>query len=253
MAETGRIEDVEDVVARAAEARALAARMRARALERAAATPDGEAEARLNNASRVPGTVLRDEIVPPGPWSATIAKGHHLRIIDLAGQQAVDFLCYDRAEPLNRYNAGNTIKVNGQVHLSAGMALLSEFADVLMTIEADTIGHHDTIAGCCSAPSNYRRYGIAGTPNCRDNFIAGLTAHGLSASHLAANVNFFMYVPVLADGTTAIAEGLSRPGDYVDLRAARDVLVVISNCPQQYNPCNGWNPTPVRLIEWRPA
>jgi len=184
----------------------------------------------------------------PGPARS---PSHHLRTIDPAGRQAVDFLCYDRAEPENRYNAGNMIKVNGRARLSAGMALLSEFADVLMTIEADTVGHHDTIAGCCSGQSNFRRYGIAGTPNCRDNFIAGLKAHGLSACHLAANVNFFMYVPVLADGTTAIAEGLSRPGDYVDLRAARDVLVVLSNCPQQYNPCNGWNPTPVRLIEWR--
>jgi urea carboxylase-associated protein 1 len=250
MTEGLRIEDVEDVETRAAEARALAARMHTAALARAAAARGDAAEARLRQATRIQGTILRDEIVPPGPWSGTIEKGHHLRIIDLAGQQAVDFLCYDRADPENRYNAGNTIKVNGRAQLSAGMALLSEFADVLMTIEADTVGHHDTIAGCCSAQSNFRRYGIAGTPNCRDNFITGLKAHGLAACHLAANVNFFMYVPVLADGTTAIAEGLSRPGDYVDLRAERDVLVVISNCPQQYNPCNGWNPTPVRLIEW---
>jgi uncharacterized protein YcgI (DUF1989 family) len=146
----------------------------------------------------------------PGPARS---PSHHLRIIDPAGRQAVDFLCYDRAEPENRYNAGNTIKVNGRAQLSAGMALLSEFADVLMTIEADTVGHHDTIAGCCSGQSNFRRYGIAGTPNCRDNVITGLKAHELSSCYLAANVNFFMDVPILADGTAAIAEGLSRPGD----------------------------------------
>jgi uncharacterized protein YcgI (DUF1989 family) len=45
---------------------------------------------------------------------------------------------------------------------------------------------------------------------------------------------------------------LSRPGDFVELRAEKDVIVVISNCPQFYNPCSGWNPTPIRLIEWRP-
>lgn len=252
MADGRRVEDFEDVEERAARARALARSMREKALAKAARAPQSEAAQRLAKALAIEGVVVRDEIVPPGPWSGTIVKGHHLRLIDLAGQQAVDFLCYDQHQPENRYNAGNTIKVGGKVQLGVGTQLLGEFADVLMTIVADTVGAHDTIAGCCSAQSNYRRYGIAGSPNCRDNFIAGLKAHGLSAANLAANVNFFMYVPVHSDGSTAIAEGLSRPGDFVDLRAERDVLVVISNCPQQYNPCNGWNPTPVRLIEWRP-
>jgi uncharacterized protein YcgI (DUF1989 family) len=57
---------------------------------------------------------------------------------------------------------------------------------------------------------------------------------------------------VRPDGSTEIVDGLSEPGDYVDLRAEKDVLVVISNCPQQHNPCSGWNPTPIRVIEWQP-
>ena len=157
----------------------------------------------------------------------------------------------DQHDPENRYNAANTIKGARSVYLGQGARLYSDRGDVLMTIVEDTVGHHDTIAGACSTEFNYRRYGIPDTPSCRCNFMVGLARHGLSARDIPANINFFMNVPVRADGSTEIVDGLSEPGDFVDLRAERDTLVVISNCPQHFNPCSGWNPTPVRLIEWR--
>lgn len=237
---------------RASLARAHAAMRRPASLLRAAELKAGIGKEKLATAAAIDGTVLSDETIAPGPWTRKIAAGNHLRIIDLEGQQAVDFLCYDQADPENRYNAANTIKVNRGVYLGAGARLYSDLGDVLMTIVEDTVGNHDTIAGCCSTEFNYRRYGIADTPSCRRNFIAALAAHGMRPRDIAANINFFMNVPVRPDGATEIVEGLSTPGDFVDLRAAKDVLVVISNCPQLYNPCSGWNPTPVRLIEWRP-
>jgi uncharacterized protein len=237
---------------RAALARRQAAAMREASLRRAAELKAGIGKVKLVAASAIGGTVLHDEIVPPGPWTHPVAAGHHLRIIDLEGQQAVDFLCYDRTDAANRYNAANTIKVNRGVYLGAGTRLYSDLGDVLMTIVEDTVGHHDTIAGCCSTEFNQRRYGIGDTASCRRNFIAALAALGMTPRDIPANINFFMNVPVRPDGGTEIVEGLSVPGDYVDLRADKDVLVVISNCPQLYNPCSGWNPTPVRLIEWRP-
>jgi uncharacterized protein YcgI (DUF1989 family) len=69
---------------------------------------------------------------------------------------------------------------------------------------------------------------------------------------IPANINFFMHVPVDGEGRVQIAEGLSKPGDYVDLRCDKDVIVVISNCPQELNPCSGGNPTPIRLAVWQP-
>ncbi len=237
---------------RAELAQAFAARKKAEAAARLAAIKARDGGAKLAAALAIPGVVLHDEVLEPGPWTRPIPAGHHLRIIDLEGQQAVDFLCYDLHDPENRYNAANTIKGARTVYLATGARLYSDRGDILMTIEQDTVGHHDTIAGACSTEFNQRRYGIAGTPSCRCNFIAGLARHGLGARDIPANINFFMNVPVLADGSTAIDEGLSEPGDFVDLRAERDNLVVISNCPQRFNPCSGWNPTPVRLIEWRP-
>jgi len=237
---------------RAAAACALADRKRAEAVARLAAIRARDGDARLVAALQVPGVVVHDEVLEPGPWARPIAAGHHLRIVDLEGQQAVDFLCYELHDTENRYNAANTIKGARSVYLGKGARLYSDRGDVLMTLVEDTVGRHDTIAGACSTEFNYRRYGISDTPSCRCNFIAGLALHGLAPRDIPANINFFMNVPVRQDGSTEIEEGLSEPGDFVELRSERDSLVVISNCPQRFNPCSGWNPTPIRLIEWCP-
>ena len=237
---------------RAAHARAIAAAGRAASLKRAAELKAKVGARKLGKALQFPGTMLSDRVVEPGPFSLKMAAGDHLRIIDLDGQQAVDFLVYDAADEENRYNAANTVKLNRSIYIGAGFKLYSDLGEVLMTVVEDTVGHHDTLGGCCSTEVNYQRYGIKGTASCRNNFIKALAEHGMTPRDIPANINFFMSVPVRPDGSTEITEGLSQPGDYVDLRAEKDVLVVISNCPQLYNPCSGWNPTPVRIIEWRP-
>lgn len=237
---------------RAVHARALAAEKRAASRRRAAELKASVGGGKLAKALQVPGTVRHDRVVQPGPFSCRLRVGDHLRIIDLEGQQAVDFLVYDAANAENRYNAANTIKINRSIYLGAGGRLISDLGEVLMTVMEDTVGHHDTLGGCCSTEVNALRYGIKGTASCRNNFITAFAEHGLGPRDIVANINFFMNVPVRPDGSTEIVEGLSEPGDFVDLRAERDVLVVISNCPQLYNPCSGWDPTPIRLVEWRP-
>jgi len=237
---------------RAAHARSVAEEKRKLSLKRAAELKAKVGARKLGKALQFPGTSLSDRVVEPGPFSIKLKAGDHLRIIDLEGQQAVDFLVYDAGDEENRYNAANTVKLNRSIYLGAGFKLYSDLGEVLMTITEDTVGRHDTLGGCCSKEVNFQRYGIAGTANCRDNFITALAEHGMRPRDIPANINFFMYVPVKPDGSTEIIEGLSEPGDYVDLRAEKDTLVVISNCPQLYNPCSGWNPTPVRIIQWRP-
>lgn len=195
------------------------------------------------------GTILENRVIPPGAhWARVVAQGQLLRITDLEGTQAVDFLCYNAADPAERYNAADTMKLNGSIFLSAGCRLYSDMARPLFTILEDTCGYHDTLGGCCSAESNFVRYGVKDTPNCRDNFLHALAAFGLGKKDIVANVNFFMYVPVQPDGRMAIADGRSKAGDFVELRAETDVLSILSNCPQIYNPCNGFRPTPIRVI-----
>jgi len=188
-----------------------------------------------------------DHIVPAGRhWSGAIPAGKTLRIVDLEGCQAVDFLCYNAHDPSERYNAADTMKISGKLFIGEGTKLYSDMGNVLFTVTADSCGRHDTIGGCCSAESNFVRYGVKG-PNCRDNFLRGLADFGLGKKDIVANVNFFMYVPIGPTGEMAIADGVSKAGDYVELRAEMDVLVAISNCPQINNPANNYNPTPVRI------
>ena len=192
--------------------------------------------------------IIENATIPAGSyWGGRIAKDHYLRIIDLEGQQAVDFLCYDAHHPENRYNAANTIKINGNILLGKGSVLWSERADHLATITNDSCGSHDTIYGCCSREVNQVRYGEK-APACRENFLSALKNFNLGAKDIVSNINFFMNVLVGPKGELSVEEGLSKPGDYVDLRAERDLIVVMSNCPQKYNPCSGYNPTPVCVV-----
>jgi urea carboxylase-associated protein 1 len=206
------------------------------------------------SAAEVAGTILEDKVIQPGePWGRKLKRGQHLRIIDLEGRQAVDFLCFNAADSHDRYNAANTMKLGETIYLGKGSKLWSDRAKPLMSIVGDTCGKHDTIGGCCSSEINELRYGVKNTRNCRDTFEEALKPFGLGRDDIVANVNFFMYVPVAENGHMAIADGISKPGDHVDLAAEMDVICVISNCAQRNNPCNGYNPTPVRIITYEPA
>ena len=193
--------------------------------------------------------IIKDQVIPPGAdWSGIVKRGQILRLIDLEGRQAIDFLCYNAADPSERYNADDTMKINGSLFVGKGTKLYSDMGNVLFTVVDDTCGRHDTIGGCCSRESNRVRYGVEDGPNCRDNLLRGLSRHGLGKKDIVANLNFFMYVPIGPAGEMAIADGFSKAGDYIDLRAEMDVLAVLSNCPQINNPANGFNPTPIQVV-----
>ncbi|WP_082012508.1 DUF1989 domain-containing protein [Belnapia sp. F-4-1] len=191
---------------------------------------------------------MLSEIVAAGaPWSGIVSRGRTLRITDLHGHQAVDFLCYNAAEPEERYHASNTMKAAGTIFLTTGHVLYSDIARPIFTIVEDQFGGHDTIGGCCSGPSNRMFYRVEDCPGCRENFLHALARYGLGRRDVVPNVNFFMRVPVDTTGSAAIAHGVSPAGCEVALRAEVDALAVISNCPQVNNPCNGYNPTPIRV------
>ncbi len=205
-------------------------------------------------------TIIADILLPArAPWSGTLTAGQSLRIIDLESQQAVDALFYNAADPSERYCAQTTLAAQaargGRYDLARGAELLSNEGRVLMTITADSCGFHDTCAGACSQESNSVRFGheTRFMHACRENFLAELQKYDLGKRDLVSNVNFFMNVPLRPDGELTVDDGVSAPGGYVELRAEMDVLVLISNCPQVNNPCNGFTPTPIRLIISAPA
>ena len=197
------------------------------------------------------GAVLHDEIVPArAPWLRHILTGQSLRIVDLEGNQAVDFLIYAANDDAERYSAQDTIAAQANIFLRAGAALLSNEGRTMMTITGSAVEYHDTIGGACSCESNSLRYGHHTKTQhaCVDNFLDANLRDGRGKRDLVSNINFFMNVPVEPDGALGIVDGISAPGLTVDLRADMDVIVLVSNCPQMNNPCNGFNPTPVRMI-----
>jgi urea carboxylase-associated protein 1 len=199
------------------------------------------------------GAVLTDDIVPSGvPWMNIVPRGGLLRIVDLEGNQAVDTLFYNAAEPQEHYSAQDTVRAQGNIYLTTGSLLRSNRGRAMLEIVDDTCGRHDTLGGACSAESNTVRYALEKRymHSCRDSFLLALARSdaGLGKRDLPSNINFFMNVPVTPAGGLSFADGLSAPGRYVELLALMDVRVLISNCPQLNNPCNGWDPTPVRVI-----
>jgi urea carboxylase-associated protein 1 len=200
-----------------------------------------------------PGPPAIDRVVLPGePWTGTLPAGARLRFTDVDGTQSADTLFYSAADPGERYSSADTIRAQGNVFVTTGSVLLSNRGRPLAHIVEDTCGRHDTVGGACSAESNTCRFGFHTRymHNCRDNFLVGLARHGLGKRDLVPNINFFMHVPVTAAGRLDIVDGISSPGDYVEVVADMDVLVVLSNCPQLNNPCNGWNPTPIGVRVW---
>jgi urea carboxylase-associated protein 1 len=194
-----------------------------------------------------------DQVVPAGDGALiAVPAGGELRIVDLHGNQAVDTLLYDAHDITNRYSAFDTVREQRAVYLTTGSRLVSQRLDELAVISADTCGRHDTVGGACAQESNVIRYGehTRHQHACRQTFLHYGAPAGIGQRELGHNINFFMNVPVAPDGGLHFADGLSGPGKYVQLRASRDLLVLISNCPQLNNPCNGWDPTPVQLLGW---
>jgi urea carboxylase-associated protein 1 len=192
-----------------------------------------------------------DYLIPAEkPWSGLVRKGQTIRIIDSEGQQAVDTLFYRADDFSERYSGQDTLRVNGKAYVGLGTKIVSNEGNVMLTVTADSCGRHDTSAGACSCESNTVRFGhdTRYLHACRDNFLLEVTRHGMSKRDIVPNINFFMNVPIEPSGQMTIVDGLSAPGDHVEMRAEMDVLCVISNCPQVNNPCNGFNPTPIRVV-----
>jgi urea carboxylase-associated protein 1 len=210
-----------------------------------------------------PKQAVVDAVVNAGdPWLHEIKKGQVFRILDLEGNQAVDTLFFNARDPEERYSAADTVRAQGALYLTAGTRLMSSEGRVMLTITADTCGRHDTLGGACSCESNTVRYALDKRPmhSCRDSFLHALAHYdsnqnggGLTKRDLTSNINFFMNVPVTPEGGLSFADGVSAPGKYVEMRAEMDVLCLISNCPQLNNPCNAYNPTPIRVLIWDAA
>lgn len=196
------------------------------------------------------------ETVPAGDYFLkVVTQGQTFRILDLEGNQAADTLFYNANDPAERYSAMDTIREQENVYLTSGTKLISNLGNVMLEIVADTCGRHDTLGGACATESNTVRYALDKKcmHACRDSWMLAVAENeefGMSKRDITHNINFFMNVPVTSDGGLTFEDGISAPGKYVEMKTNMDTIVLISNCPQLNNPCNGYNPTPIEILVW---
>ena len=209
---------------------------------------------KLTPSALSPETAFFRHVIPAGePFLFEVKAGQTLRLLDLEGNQAIDTLFYNAQAPRERYDPQRTIRRQNSVYLTCGTVLYSNMGNPMLTIVADTCGRHDTLGGACAQESNTVRYAHDRRfmHSCRDNFLCACLHDGrLNKRDIGANINFFMNVPVTPDGGLTFEDGISAAGKYVEMRAEQHVMVLISNCPQLNNPCNGWNPTPAEVLVW---
>jgi uncharacterized protein YcgI (DUF1989 family) len=203
----------------------------------------------------VPGTVIADQLVAPRGFlpAIRVAAGECVRVVDVSGGQVVDVMLFAGTGVDHPSSCANTTALNGTVRITQGHTVYSKFGQELARFEADTVGDHSFWGGFCSPEKNVRRYGVTGTPNCRTNLAASLAAHRVREFDLELDACFALFMRVNDHLPDFVVEPpRSVAGDYVDLRALTDVVMALSNCPSERNPCNAWNPTHVRVVHYLP-
>jgi urea carboxylase-associated protein 2 len=204
------------------------------------------------NPKDIPDDLIRWRETLPEGWgmSRVIPRGQTLRIVNTGATPGVSVLLYRAADPTERLNVGDTVKIQWSARLHKGKLLYSDMGRVLASITDDTSGRHDALAGGSTAFSNAEKYGDASLRNTRDNFILLASKHGLAKADIPPCVTFFAPVSVDATGQLVWSVQAASAGDYVDLRAEMDILAFVSNCPHPLAP-GGYAPKPVDLVVWQ--
>jgi uncharacterized protein YcgI (DUF1989 family) len=192
--------------------------------------------------------LAQEFVLAPGACVArTLQRGQTLRITDLEGQQVADLIAFTLPDLTDRLWPSTSIRLNGTVYFTVGHTLYSERSRPLLRITEDSCGHHDMLAGSCNAEIDKIRYGVDQHRGCVENFVEAIAPWGLRRADVPMSFNVFMNCPVAPDGGWSIVQPASRAGDYITLRAQTDILVAISNCPQDLNDCNAGELKPLGI------
>ena len=202
--------------------------------------------------------VLWEETLDAGEYAGrTVKRGSRIHITNLEGDGCVALLLLNADHPVERLNVADTCKVQWNAYLGKGKLLLSDMGRVMASITEDTCGKHDTICGASNEKQNAKKYGIGANysayPNARDRFLIALQKFGLGRKDIAPTINLFKGVTVEKDGGLTFVEKSSKAGDFVELRAEMNLLVVAVNAPHVLDARAAYVATPVRLTAWRGA
>jgi len=197
--------------------------------------------------------LLEKTIAARTAMALPMSKGQILRVVDLEGQQAADIVAYNRHSTAEGLSTEVTIQILRTSNPQTGQTLYSIEWNPILTVVADTVGTNYLPGEICSDEANFFRYGVRGSVNCRDNLAAAVAQWGVSKAQVHGAFAAFLNMGYLPDGRTLIQEPISKPGDYVDLRAEMDIVIAVSACPQVLNACNAFNPTPLGIVLYEPG
>ena len=198
-------------------------------------------------------TVRHREILPGGwYWTTRLERGDALRIVNTAGNSTVSLIAWCVADPSERLNLADTVKVQWSVGLCKGRILYTDMGRVALSIIEDTSGAHDTLVGPTTQASMAAALGDGAGRNSRDNFLAAAAKLGLSRRDVPTCMSFHAPVGVDADGRFVWQAKRRAPGDFVDLRAEMDLWVVLSNAGHPLDPALAAVPDPVEVLRHIP-
>lgn len=184
----------------------------------------------------------------PGGWYANyrLKAGERLRLVNAHGTAAVALLAWNAADPSERINHADSIKIQWTAALGKGRVIFSDMGRVLLSVVEDTSGAHDVLAGGLNAAGVARKFGDdPNLRNTRTNMVLAAGKFGLDPRDIPPIVTFFAPVTVSEDGALGWTDGARKAGDFVELRAEMDLLMAISNCPHPLDPAAAYAPGPV--------
>jgi urea carboxylase-associated protein 2 len=200
--------------------------------------------------------LLLEETVPGGGHTSLIVKrGQSLRITDLRGGANVSVMMVNASEKSERLNLPDTLKCQHTAKLTTGHCLYSDMGRVLAAVVADTCGWHDTLTGVSNAEEVADKYGAGRYQELRnaffrngtDNLLVELGKWGLGLPDLLMTLNLFSRVDVTEAGMLSFVPGNSKAGDYVELYAPMNTLVVLTAIQHPLDPDPEYLPKPVKL------
>jgi uncharacterized protein YcgI (DUF1989 family) len=191
---------------------------------------------------------VTEVLIPAGEGRAFhVPNGALLEIIDVEGQQVADFISIIENDPKEWLSATHTRSTTLRLNLNIGDRLQTNWRRDMYEVVSDDVAMHDLITSMCDARRYRIDYGVENHRSCRSNFLEALAPWRYQEWQIPDVINVFQNAPIHADRTFGNEIPLSKPGDKIVLRALLDgIVAAISACPQDLNPCNGFNPSPIQ-------
>jgi uncharacterized protein len=188
--------------------------------------------------------IARYHLEPQTGTSLQLTRGQVLRIIDPKGEQVSDIVAFARADTSERLSSGRSLDYNNAVYLTTGHILYSNRSNPMFTILEDRVGKHDFLLTPCSPETfeilyeDHQGY----HPSCFENLAENLKQFGIAEDDILTTFNVFMNVDILQFGELRIGPPLSKPGDFVDLRAEMDLVVGATACSAEKSNNHSFKP-----------